>query len=190
MNKVYKLKNDLENYAHFLEIRENVDNMFIDKYWRWKEIDLNTYEPVKYELCSGDNGKKNYKMDIAKTSMGLIIFSEKAINALKNILEKTGQIVPIITESKRKKFFGFYPNKNIYDDSIINFDKSEWRQAEKGKIFQKIVLNNQYPKNDYIFTLSSYAMGCFVTEKFKEIVEKNDLKGFEFNEYTEIKVED
>jgi hypothetical protein len=140
-------------------------------------------------LCAGDNGKKNYQMDIARTN-GLIIFSEKAIDILKDILEQTGQIVPIITESKRKKFFGFYANKNIYDDSIINFEKSDYAQYEKGKVFRKIILNNQYPKNDYIFTLASYAMGCFVTEKFKEIVEKNDLKGFEFNEYTEIKVED
>ncbi len=189
MNKVYQLKSDLENYSHFIEKYKHVDNMFIDKYWKWKNIDLNNYEPVKYELCAGDNGRKNYQMDIGKTSMGLIIFSERAINVLKEILERTGQIVPIITESKRKKFFGFYANKNIYDDSIINFEKSDWRQSEKGKIFRKIVLNNKYPKNDYIFTLASYAMGAFVTEKFQELVEKHDLQGFEFNQYTEVKVE-
>ncbi|NCP98232.1 hypothetical protein GW796_00595 [archaeon] len=189
MNSVYQLKSDLENYSHFLEIRENVDNMFIDKYWKWKDIELNTYEPVKYELCAGDNGKKNYKMDIS-TSHGLIILSEKAVNVLKDILGKTGQIVPIVTKSKRKKFFGFYPNKNIYDDSIINFEKSDYAQYEKGKVFRNIVLNNKYPKDDYIFTLASYAMGSFVTEKFKELIEENDLKGFELNEYTEIKVED
>ncbi len=190
MSKVYQLHSDLENYSFLIEKYTHVDNRFIDKYWKWKIIDLNIYEAVSYELCAGGNGKKNYQFDIATANIGLIIFSEKAINALKNILEQNGQIVPIITESKRKNFFGFYANKNIYDDSIINFDKSEWRQAEKGKIFQKIVLNNKYPKDDYVFTLASYAMDCFVTEKFKELVEKHDLKGFEFNEYTEIKVED
>ena len=189
MNKVYQLKSDLENYSFFLEKYNNVDNMFLDKYWEWKEIDLNTYEPVKYELCSAGNGGKNYKFDIARTN-GLIIFSERAINVLKDILEQTGQIVPIITESKRKKFFGFYANKNIYDDSIINFEKSDYAQYEKGKVFRKIVLNNKYPKDDYIFTLSFYAMGAFVTEKFQELVEKHDLQGFEFNQYTEVKVED
>lgn len=189
MSKVYQLKSDLENCAHFHEVYENVKNMFIDKYWGWKSIDLTNYEPVKYELIPAGHGKKNYQFDIARTS-GLIIFSEKAIDVLRGILEQNGQIVPVITESKRKKFFGFYANKNIYDDSIINFEKSEWRQAEKGKIISKIVLNNNYPQHDYIFVVESYAMGVFVTEKFKDLVEKNDLKGFELNEYTEIKVED
>ena len=190
MSKVYKLKCDLENYSYFHEKYTDVHNMFIDKYWSWKHIDLNIYEPVKYELYAGDNGRKNYQMDISTFTNGLIIFSEKAIEVLKDILEKTGQIVPIVTESKRKKFFGFYPNKNVYDDSIINFEKSEYNQYEKGKVFHKIVLNNNYPKNDYIFVLFDEPMIVFVTEKFKELVEKNNLKGFEFNEYTEIKVED
>ncbi len=190
MNKVYKLHADLENYSYFHEKYNNIGNKFIKKYWDWKHIDLNLYIPVEYKLCAGNNNKKNYKIDISTFSSGLIIFSENAINVLKDVLEQCGQIVPIITDSKRKKFFGFYPNKNIYDDSIINLEKSEWRQAKKGKIFQKIVLNNNYPKDDYIFVLSSYAMGCFVTEKFKDLVEKNDLKGFEFNEYTEVKIED
>lgn len=171
MSKVYQLKSDLENCAHFHEIYENVKNMFVDKYWAWKEVDLKTYEPIKYELIPAGHGKKNYQFDIATTT-GLIILSEKAVDVLRGILDQTGQIVPIITESKRKKFFGFYANKNIYDDSIINFDKSDYAQYEKGKVFRKIVLNNNYPKHDYLFTLESYAMGCFVTEKFKNLVGK------------------
>lgn len=47
MSKVYQLKSDLENYAHFMEIYDDVDNRFICKYWSWKEIDLNTYEPFQ-----------------------------------------------------------------------------------------------------------------------------------------------
>lgn len=189
MSRVYKLHSDLENCAHFTERYKDVDNVFIKQYWEWKNIDLTSYIPVKYELCSAGNGVKNYRFDISRTN-GLIIFSEKAVNVLKDILEQTGQIVPIVTESKRKKFFGFYANKNIYYDSIINFEKSDWRQAEKGKIFSKVVLNNKYPKNDFLFVLLDEPMTVFVTDKFKQIVEENDLKGFEFNEYTEVKVED
>jgi len=80
--------------------------------------------------------------------------------------------------------------KNIYDDSIINLDKSEYNQYEKGKVFHKIILNQSYPKDDYLFVLSSYAMGCFVTEKFKQIVEEHNLQGFDFSDYNEIKIED
>jgi hypothetical protein len=189
MTKIYSLKSDLEKYSHFLEQYKNVDESFIRKYWNWKYIDLNRYEPVIYKLHPGENRKKNYHMDIS-TSHGLIIFSEKAIVALRDILEKNGQIVPIITESKRKIFLGFYANKNIYDDDIINLEKSEYSQYENGKVFGKIVLNNNYPKDDYIFSLSSYSMGTFVTDKFKQLVETHDLKGFDFSEFREVQVSD
>lgn len=190
MNKVYQLYSDFENYSFFLEKYDQVNNRFVNKYWGWKAINLNNYELVQYELCTAGNRKRNYQTDISTFSGGLLVFSEKATEALKEILEQNGQLVPIITESKRKKFIGFYPNKNIYDDSIINLEKSEYAQYEKGKVFSKIVLNNNYPKDDYIFTLKSYAMHSFVTEKFKDLVETHSLKGFDFSEYREIKIED
>lgn len=190
MSKVYRLKSDFKNNACFLEQYTNVDNRFIKKYWGWKNIDLSTYDPVVLKLSSGDNGRINYKMDMSSFGGGLIIFSEKAINILKPILEKYGQIVPIITESKRKKFFGFYANKNIYDDSIINLGQSDYSHSEKGKLFYKVVLNNQYPKNDYMFTLSNYQVEVFVTEKFKNLVGQHDLKGFDFTSVHEVSIED
>ena len=128
-----------------------------------------------------EEGKRNFQMDIGIIDGSLMILSEKAINVLKNIIEETGQIIPIETESKKKKFFGFYPNKNVYDSSIINFEKSDWKQAEKGKIIHKVVLNNNYPKDDYLFTLFDVRTSIYVTEKFKELVEKHDLKGFDFS---------
>lgn len=190
MTKVYKLKSDFENYCHFQEVYKNIDETFLDKYWEWQPIDENTYEKVKLKLLEGDNRKKNYYMDVSASSgCGLIIFSEKAVKYLKEILESSGQIVPVITSSKRKKFYGFYPNKNIYDLSIVNLDKSEYRQAEKGKIFHKIVLNSKYPKDAYIFTIFDQPMYCFVTEKFKKAVEEAGLKGFDFSTSQEIKID-
>lgn len=190
MSKVYKLKSDSENYSFFLEQSNHVDNKFIRKYWEWKHIDLNLYEPVIYKLYQGDNGKKNYQLDISSFGSGLIIFSDKAITFLKEVLESCGQIVPIITESKRKKFVGFYANKNIYNESIINLNKSEFNQCENNKVFRKIVLNHKYPKNDFMFVLVQDPTIVFVTEKFKHLVEKHDLKGFDFSEFREIEVSD
>ena len=188
--KVYQLLSDSKNYSFFLEQDKNVDNTFFKKYWECKSFDLTTYEPVVFKLHPGDNRLKNYKMDLSSFDSGLIIFSEKAIEVLKDILEKYGQIVPIITDSKRKKFFGFYANKNTFDDSIINLNKSDFGQYEKGKVFRRVVLNNNYPKEDYIFTLADYPMCCFVTTKFKNLVKKHDLKGFDFSDHHEVLVED
>ena len=181
MNKIYKLREDTENYAHFIEQQDNVDKTFFNKYWEWKTIDLETYQPVKLKLYASDTGKKNFQTDIALINGNLLILSEKSVNILKNILEQTGQIIPVETESKKKKFYGFYPNKNVYDSSIINFEKSDWRQAEKGKVIYKLILNNKYPQNDHLFTLFDVRTSIYVTDKFKELVEKNDLKGFDFS---------
>lgn len=188
MNKVYELKQDTENYANFVEISDNLEDSFYYKYWGLKIIDLNKFRPIQLKLYASDTGKKNYQTDISYIGGASFAFSESAIKVFKDIFEETGQIFPIQTESKRKKFFGFYPNKKPYDGSIINFEKSVWRQAEKGKIITKLVLNNNYPKEEYLFTLWDHPSYCFVTEKFKELVKKNDLKGFDFTK--EIKVED
>jgi hypothetical protein len=190
MKHAYRLQSDFENFSTFNEIYEDVNNKFFNKYWNWKKIELENYESVKYKLLRSNKGHKNYQLDISTFGAGLIVLSENTVKSLKEILEENGQIVEIITESKRKKFYGYYVNKNIYGDEIINFEKSEWRQAEKGKLFYNVVLNNNYPKDDYIFVLKSHSVTVFVTEKFKKLVEENNLKGFCFNEYSEIKVED
>lgn len=186
MIKVYKLKQDLENFAHFIDQWDKLEDSFSSQYWGLKTIDLNAFKPLKLKLYASDTGKKNYQTDISFITGGLFIFSEKAINIFKEILDKTGQIIPIETESKKKNFYGFFPNKNIYDDSIINLDKSVWRQAEKGKIITKLVLNHNYPQNDFLFTLCDSPSICLVTDKFKELVENHDLKGFDFSKEIEI----
>lgn len=188
MNKVYQLKQDLENYAHFIEQRGKYEDSFSYKYWGLKKIDLNNYKPLILKLYASDTGKKNFQTDISYISGASFAFSENAIKVFKEIFEKTGQIFPVQTESKRKKFFGFYPNKKPYDGSIINFDKSVWRQADKGKLIKNLVLNNKYPKDDYLFTLYDHPSYVYVTESFKKLVEDNNLKGFDFSK--EIKIED
>jgi hypothetical protein len=106
MSNIYELKEDSKNYSVFYETYDSLDNIFIKKYWGWPSIDLDNYQPVKLKLYKSDDGKKNFQMDIGIES-SLIILSERAINVLKDILDQTGQIIPLDTESKRKKFYGF-----------------------------------------------------------------------------------
>lgn len=186
MTKVYKLWPDFDHHTSFLEQYDDVHNMFIDKYRDWKNIDISTYEPVVLHTYRTQEGIKNFKMDITPAAHGLIILSEKAVEVLKDVLDGTGQIIPIVTDSKRKKFYGFYPNKNVYTLSIVNMDKTDYRQAPKGKLFYKIILNEKYPKNDYIFTIDEVLSEIFVTDKFKELVEENNLGGLSFDRIVEV----
>ena len=125
-------------------------------------------------------------MDITIGANCLLILSERAVECLKDLLEKTGQIIPIITNSKRKKFYGFYANKNVYDLSLVNLEKSDYRQAERGKIFHKVVLNESYPHDDYIFTIRELAMKIYATDRFRELVEKHNLGGLRFDRVVEV----
>lgn len=183
MNKIYELQEDLENYSVFYEDLKNQENTFFDKYYGWQYIDLKTYKPIKFKLYRNYKGIKNVKKDISITS-GLMILSEKALEVLKPILEGKGQFVTIEMESKRKKFFGFYPNNSGYGLNILNMGKTDWRQAERGKIFYRYVFNENYPKEEYLFTLNEALSIIFVTDKFRELIEKHDLKGLDFSRET------
>lgn len=186
MNHVYELWPDFEHHTSFLEQFDDVDNMFFRKYLDWKKVDIETYQPVILHNYRTQEGIKNFKMDITPSERGLIVLSERAVECLSDILEKTGQILPIATNSKRKKFYGFSPNKNVYDLSVINLEKSEWKQSVNGKLFHKVVFNSKYPKDDYIFTVYGGPLDIFVTDKFKELVEKNNLGGLSFDRIVEV----
>lgn len=53
-------------------------------------------------------------------------------------------------------------------------------------MFDKVVLNNFYFKNDYIFTIKEVGMRIYATDKFKELVEKNNLGGLSFDDVVEV----
>lgn len=183
--KIYELQADLKNYSCFYEFCQTLEETFFHKYYGWQKIDLLKYVPIKLKLYQSDTGKKNFKTDINIVS-GLIILSDRALEVLKPIFEGKGQFVEIETGSKRKKFFGFYPNNCGYELDMVNLEKTDWSQAEKGKLFYRFVFNNTYPKEEYLFTLKEALSTIFVTDKFKELVEKNNLKGFDFSREVEI----
>ena len=88
MSKVYELKQDTENYANFIEQRDNFEDAFHYKYWGLKNIDLKEFNPIKLKLYASDTGKKNYQTDISYISSGLFVFSENALKVFKDIFEE------------------------------------------------------------------------------------------------------
>lgn len=179
MSKLYRLYSDYENYSSLKEIYEKPESKFHMKNWNWKKIELDSYQPVNLELKKSENGQKNYQFDIC-VDYSLLILSERAVEILKPLLEGKGQFLEIITPSKRKKFIGFYPN-NIYSNNLADLDKSDWGENEKGKLFFKVVFKT-YPQDEYIFVVDGSALTIYATEKFKKLLEDNNLKGLYFEE--------
>lgn len=177
MNKLYKLLPDYENYSSFLMEEDSLSEL--EKYWNWQDINLETYKKIKFKLYNAENGTKNYKFDVTKRD-NFLILSEKAVEILKPILEGKGQFLEIITLSKRKKFIGFYPS-NVYSNDLADLSKSDWGENEKGKLFFKMIFQ-KYPQDEYIFVVDGSALTIYATEKFKKLLEDNNLKGLCFEE--------
>ena len=184
--KVYRIQSFSKEYSSFIEKNEGsyMDSIQYKAMHNqsWKNFDLNKYEIPSFELCSSDTGKRNYKFDVSSSSRPFYIFSEKAVESLKYILEPRGQFLPIITPSKRKKYLGYYPTNPLRN--MINLEKSNINKEELEN-FGIREINNIHIKSDaiideYIICFSE-ARGCvLITEKFKKRVEEAGLEGFDF----------
>lgn len=183
--KVYKLQNVMKNYSFFIEInyanwKDSIHTKSIEQ--KWRPFDLKNFKIPEFELHPSDTGKRNYRFDLSTSTGGFIIFSEKAIESLKDILEPRGQFLPVITPSKRKKYLGYYPTNPLRN--MIDLEKSNINKEELEN-FGIREINNIHIKSgaiidEYIICFSE-ARGCvLITEKFKKRVEEAGFEGFDF----------
>jgi len=140
--KVYWLHANMEEFSIFLwkDKGGGYDENFIIQTGRRDGQPFGTnYIPQEFTLERSDTGKLNYKMDISTFTSPFIIFSQKAITIFKETLEQTGEIVPIITASKQKSFFGFHPTLRV--KNCVNWEESTYTEYPNGKKqLRKIVL--------------------------------------------------
>lgn len=180
---VYRIAADTKNNSHFYHYnwKEYTESIIDIAIWQgWKPIDTSKIETPCFELLKSDTGKKNYKFDICSSSEPFLIFSEQAIEALSDILTPRGQFIDIKTDSKRKKFVGFYPLNPLSD--ILDKEKSDINiQTENTILYNNIFFIEKNITDDYLFSLSESYGNVFVTDKFKKRVEDAGLVGFDFS---------
>ena len=184
--KLYTMQSFSRDYSLFIEKNEG-EYMNAMRYktihqQKWKPFNLIAFKTPEFELCSSDSGKRNYRFDISSSSSPFYIFSEKAVEALKDILEPRGQFLPIITPSKRKKYIGYYPTNPVIN--MIDVKKSGM-EKEDLETFGVRNINDLYLKqeaelDDYIICFSEERLCVLVTEKFRKRVEEAGLEGFDF----------
>ena len=178
------MKSDVANFCSFIQDIENEDSiMGLAMSRRWKPFGKN-YNEIKLELGSNDYGKKNYRFDISSSLNPFFVISDKCLDSIGNILMSRGELLPVITKSKRKKFFGYYPTNAL--SGCFDKNNSEYREYPKGLMIEKIVLMKDKISEDYIFSIEEDVSRVFVTEKFKALVEKCDLQGFDFSREVEL----
>ena len=180
MKKIYLLQSDVDGFCSFIQDypdgEESIMGRSVDEPWVPFSDD---YLPVKLELSRNEHGKRNYQFDLSSALSPFFVISELALDKLDNILSSRGQVLPVITESKRKKFFGYYPTNSL--SGCFNSDKSVYRVAERGLIIEKPVLIAKNITDEYLFSIEEDISRVFVTDKFKQRVEEAGLLGFDFS---------
>lgn len=185
--RIYKLNSNTQEFSFFLYDHKGNSNRELSISrdsinWKWSYP--SKYNIATFELRAGDNRKKNYNFDISTFESPFIIISEKAWLELKDILEPRGVLLEINTQSKRRKFYGYYPTNSITAKSL-NKDLSNFTEYPNGIIVRDIVLDKKYLSDDYLFSIENTSL-ILVTKKFKERVEKAGLLGFDFSEEVEV----
>lgn len=183
--KLYRIEANTKDYSGFLEInyctvKKSIQVKAMHEQ-KWKPFDMDKFIIPEFELNSSDTGKKNFQHDISTDASPFYIFSENAVEALKDILEPRGQFLPIITPSKRKKFIGYYPTNPLID--AIDIEKSGMKDYDYKVLGIKrddLHFKKGTVLDEYLFSLSEDRRYVFVTEKFRQRVEDAGLKGFDF----------
>lgn len=180
MNKnIYLLKSNTRDYSFFLQKNIVGDGISKDSI-RQKWIPFSNYDrPIQLDLMPSDLGKKNYQLDISSFLSPFFIFSQDSIDKLNDILLPRGQLMNIMTESKRKKFYGFYLTNPL--SGCFDREKSTFREYPKGLMIEKVVLISSNITDEYIFSIEEDISRVFVTDAFIKRVKDANLKGFDFS---------
>ena len=119
--------------------------------------------------------------DVFSVEVSSFILNEKSYKILYPYIKNEAQIFKVKCE-----------NDNLYVVNITNiidcldYDKSEIKRfPSSGRVMRviKYVFKIEKLRNTTIFKLPEFPKGIsYVTENFKNIVEKNNIKGFKFKE--------
>lgn len=180
MKKIYSLESDVTNFCSFIEIYPPNIGSIIGRSMRqnWQPFDRDNIS-IALKLRKNEEGKKNFKFDISGALAPFFVISEHAHDALEDILSPRGQIFPVISESKKKKFFGYYPTNPL--SGCFDKEKSKYREAEHGLIVERPVLIDKNVSDAYLFSIEESIRWVFVTDKFKQRVEEAGLLAFDFS---------
>ncbi|AFH94774.1 MULTISPECIES: hypothetical protein [Providencia] len=184
-NKIYYLKSDAMNYCSFIQDYPAREESIIARAMgqKWQKFN-NTYTNIVLELRANDFGKKNYQFDFSSALSPFMVFSEGALVSLSDILSSRGQILPVKTESKRKKFVGYYPTNPLSE--CFDRKNSVYREYPNGLMIEKPVLIKSNITDEYLFTIDEDISRVFVTDKFKQRVEDAGLTAFDFSVEVEL----
>lgn len=107
-----------------------------------------------------------------------IVFSAKALDALAPLLQGSGEVLAV--EAPVDGMAGFNATEVL--EGAVDMELSKFKVYPQATVFNNIVILENRAQNVEIFRLKEKPATVFVSERFRELVERNKLKGFDFGE--------
>lgn len=171
--KIWKLKSEVDKYDNL----EPVKDFSVEEYWRfdghelkwgWKPLAVQRMEPEK-------------KLPLSDTpGFAIPVFSKRALEVLQPYLQDSAEILELVFDE------GDYYGINVIAVlNVVDYEKAKYikfNNSDRIMVFQKYAFRVcDELKKHQIFKIADEARrGAFVSEEFKEAVEKNELTGFRF----------
>jgi hypothetical protein len=109
----------------------------------------------------------------------VLTFRERAVEVLKDILEKYGELLPLITEDGEK----LYVHNTFVLPNALDEEKTEFFRVDGIKRIlgvTKAVFREDIVRGVDMFRVPPMLNVIYVSDRFVDLVNKHNLKGIEF----------
>lgn len=171
--KIWKLKSEVDKYDNL----EPVKDFSLEEYWRfdghelkssWKPLAVQRMEPKKKLPLSDAPG------------FTIPVFSKKALEILQMYLQDSAEILDLVFDE------GDYYGINVIAVlDVVDYERATYinfNNSNRIMVFTKYAFRecDELKKHNIFKIVDEPRRGPFVSEEFKEAVEKNKLTGFKF----------
>ncbi|WP_086930226.1 hypothetical protein [Agarilytica rhodophyticola] len=178
---IYRIHSDIQNYMLF-----TVDDL--DVYTKMESFNIQAFgqslpfewQAPKANFLPSDSGSTE-KPDMTQWTDTILVLNKKAVDHLKNILETTGELFPLVGSCKDYMLFNSTQRQgndiiNLEQSTSSYFEDGAWERVEK-LVFTKAAPNIVPP----LFTIE-YDRGCvlYCTDAFRHDVQRLGLSGLAF----------
>lgn len=177
--KIWKLDFDVNKY-HMLTFVDRTNLLEKIEYFNG-ENRISNWEPIRIKKVEkrGAKGANAFGGDIY-----MPIVDNKVLDSISDLIYCSTEILPIIFEDDDYDKDGFSIINVTEALDCIDYEKSEWIKYDHNDEilrFTKLRFKKDMLKGKHIFRAigNPYSQN-FVSDEFKERIEQNDLKGFEF----------
>ncbi len=177
MEQVFELK-ELSNEYEVLVLKDST---------KWQDLkDMfdgtplkQRWKPIEVEVLRDDKRKDRLKGDCPSLSPGVAVFSERAVAALKDMLEASGELLPLLCDDGQYYLF----NVTSVIDALDESSSDLLRFSESGRVMRvkKYVFHSSVVSKASVFKIPQLVRShIFVVRAFAERARERGLAGFDF----------